>query len=125
MSSSVSVAPDSRRRNAVALSSTSPFFERWTLPVTETTLGSPRIQSDWSELDTVVDYIRTLRGVDKVALVAWSQGSFRAGPYAVQHPEKVESLFLLAPVFNPNFRSGTGPMPLPIRVAFSSDTSMR
>src|SRR2546428_3917500 len=43
-------------------------------------------QSDWSELDTVVDYIRDLRGVDKVALVSWSQGSFRVGPYAVQHP---------------------------------------
>jgi len=66
-------------------------------------------QSDWSELDTVVDYIRTLRGVAKVALVSWSLGSFRVGPYAVQHPEKVESLFLLAPIFNPNFRSGTGP----------------
>ena len=66
-------------------------------------------QSDWAELDTVVDYIRNLRGVDKVAIVSWSQGSFRAGPYAVQHPEKVESLFLYAPIYNPEFRSGTGP----------------
>lgn len=66
-------------------------------------------QSDWSELDAVVEYIRNLRGVDKVALISWSQGSFRIGPYAVQHPDKVESLFLYAPIFNPAGRSGTGP----------------
>ena len=66
-------------------------------------------QSDWSELDTVVDYIRDLRGVDKVALVSWSQGSFRVGPYAVQHPEKVDSLLLYAPIYNHFGRAGTGP----------------
>jgi pimeloyl-ACP methyl ester carboxylesterase len=66
-------------------------------------------QSDWSELDTVVDYIRDIRGVDKVALVSWSQGSFRIGPYAVQHPGKVESLLLYAPIYNPAGRAGTGP----------------
>lgn len=65
-------------------------------------------RSDWDELDAVVDYIRALRGVDKVALVSWSQGSFRVGPYAVLHPDKVESLLLYAPIFNPNFRSGAG-----------------
>ena len=66
-------------------------------------------QSDWSELDSVVDYIRDLRGVDKVALVSWSQGSLRIGPYAVQHPEKVDSLLFLAPIYNPEGRAGTGP----------------
>ena len=66
-------------------------------------------QSDWDELDTVVDYIRAIRGVDKVALVSWSQGSFRIGPYAVQHPDKVESLLFLAPIYNPAGRAGTGP----------------
>ncbi len=65
-------------------------------------------QSDWSELDTVVDYIRNLRGVDKVALVSWSQGSFRIGPYAVQHPDKVDSLLMYAPIYNPAGRAGTG-----------------
>jgi len=78
-------------------------------------------QSDWDELDTVVDYIRNSRGVDKVSLVSWSQGSFRAGPYAVQHPDKVDSLLLLAPIFNAAGPSGTGadgfgpPAPLPPR----------
>ena len=59
--------------------------------------------SDQDELDRVIDYIRELRGVDKVHLVSWSQGSFRIGPYAVNHPEKVASLFFLAPIFNTNF----------------------
>src|SRR5437899_3941487 len=66
-------------------------------------------QSDWSELNSVVDYIRAIRGVDKVALVSWSQGSFRIGPYAVQHPDKVESLFFFAPIYNPEGRVGAGP----------------
>ena len=66
-------------------------------------------QSDWSELDAVVDYIRNLRGVDKVALVSWSQGSLRIGPYAVQHPEKVDSLLFFAPIYNPEGRPGVGP----------------
>lgn len=69
-------------------------------------------QSDWDELNTVVDFIIKTRGVKKVALVSWSQGSFRVGPYAVQHPEKVESLFLFAAIFNASFRPGA-PVPLP------------
>jgi len=62
-------------------------------------------QSDWDELDTVVNYIRGERGVEKVALVSWSQGSFRIGPYAIQHPDKVQSLLFFAPIFNPNGRA--------------------
>jgi pimeloyl-ACP methyl ester carboxylesterase len=68
-------------------------------------------QSDWDELDRVVDYIRELRGVDKVHLISWSQGSFRAGPYTVQHPEKVASLFFLAPIFNTAFAPAKQPQP--------------
>lgn len=67
--------------------------------------------SDLAELDTVVEYIRNLRGVEKVHLVSWSQGSFRIGPYAVLHPEKVASLFFMAPIFNVAFT--TTPPPLP------------
>ena len=65
--------------------------------------------SDLDELDTVIEYIRALRGVDKVHLIAWSAGSFRVGPYAVQHPDKVASLLFLAPIFNTAFR---GPPPI-------------
>ena len=61
------------------------------------TLNTTR--SDLDELDAVVNYIRDLRGVEKVHLVGWSQASFRMGPYAVQHPDKVASLFFFAPIF--------------------------
>jgi pimeloyl-ACP methyl ester carboxylesterase len=66
-------------------------------PFTLNTAGS-----DWDELDAVIDYIRDLRGVDKVHLVAWSQGSSRIGPYAAkpQYRDKVASLLFLAPIFN-------------------------
>jgi pimeloyl-ACP methyl ester carboxylesterase len=65
--------------------------------------------TDLDELDTVIEYIRNLRGVDKVHLIGWSAGSFRIGPYAVRHPEKVASLLFLSPIFNAAFR---GPPPI-------------
>lgn len=71
------------------------------------TLNSSK--SDWDELDTAVEYIRHLRNVDKINLVSWSQGSSRIGPYSVLHPEKVESLFMYSPIYNPATRSGIGP----------------
>jgi pimeloyl-ACP methyl ester carboxylesterase len=86
--------------------------------------------SDLDELDTVVEYIRHLRGVDKVHLVGWSQASFRIGPYAVQHPDKVASLFFFAPVFNTDFQgtpvpSESTPMTLTTRAdVFTSNPSI-
>ena len=50
----------------------------------------------------VVNYIRALRHVDKVSLLAWSLGGPRAGGYAAQHPEKVQKLVLLAPAYGRN-----------------------
>ena len=58
------------------------------------------IASDWNDIDAVVEYIRKLRDVQKVSLVAWSLGGPRAGGYAAQHPEKVQQLVLLAPAYN-------------------------
>ncbi len=58
------------------------------------------IGSDWHDIDAVVDYIRALRRVDKVSLVAWSLGGPRAGGYAAQHPDKVSAMVLLAPAYN-------------------------
>lgn len=69
--------------------------------------------SDADELDTVVDYIRSYRGVEKVALVSWSHGAVRAGRYAVQHPEKVDRLFFLAPFFDPSMPAGRPGVPVP------------
>jgi pimeloyl-ACP methyl ester carboxylesterase len=59
-----------------------------------TTLGS-----DWNDIDAVVNHLRSIRHVDKVNLLGWSQGGPRSGGYAAQHPEKVLKLVLLAPAY--------------------------
>ncbi len=69
------------------------------------------IASDWADIDAVVDYLRALRGVDQVSLVAWSLGGPRAGGYAGQHPDKVARLVLLAPAYNRNARAAPPPLP--------------
>ena len=58
------------------------------------------IASDWNDIDAVVEYIRALRGVDRVSLLGWSLGGPRAGGYAAEHPGKVSKLVLLAPAYN-------------------------
>ncbi|MSV34342.1 MAG: alpha/beta fold hydrolase [Bryobacterales bacterium] len=58
------------------------------------------IASDWDDIDAVVNHIRTLRRVDKISLLGWSQGGPRAGGYAARNPEKVLKLVLLAPAYN-------------------------
>jgi pimeloyl-ACP methyl ester carboxylesterase len=60
--------------------------------------------SDWNDIGAVVDYIRALRRVDRVDLVAWSRGGPRSGGYVTQHPDKVQKVVWLAPAYN---------MPLP------------
>ena len=52
--------------------------------------------SERDELDRVVDYIRQIRGVEKVSLVGWSGGGFRTGTYASGNPAKVDRLIILA-----------------------------
>jgi pimeloyl-ACP methyl ester carboxylesterase len=61
----------------------------------------------------VVDYLREIRNVDKVALVAWSRGGNRAGGYTARHPEKVEKLFLYAPGRYMRLNPSDPPVPLP------------
>jgi pimeloyl-ACP methyl ester carboxylesterase len=58
------------------------------------------IASDWNDISAAVDYIRLLRRVDRVSLVAWSLGGPRAGGFAAQNPQKVNRLVLLAPGYN-------------------------
>lgn len=58
-------------------------------------------QSEWDEIDRVVDYLRGIRGVDRVDLIGWSRGGWRAASYAARHPEKINKLLLLAPVYTP------------------------
>jgi pimeloyl-ACP methyl ester carboxylesterase len=60
------------------------------------------IASDWDDIGAAVDYIRTLRRVDRVSIVAWSLGGPRSGGYAARFPDKVKRLVLLAPAYQRN-----------------------
>ncbi len=79
------------------------------------------IASDWHDIDAVVDYIRALRKVEKVSLVAWSLGGPRAGGYAAQHPDKVNRLVLFAPAYN-RAAPATRPAPSAGSVAFNTQS---
>jgi pimeloyl-ACP methyl ester carboxylesterase len=60
-------------------------------------LRSP--QSDWKDMDVVVEFIRGRTGADRIHLIGWSAGGPRAGGYAALHPDKVNRLILLAPAY--------------------------
>jgi pimeloyl-ACP methyl ester carboxylesterase len=49
------------------------------------------------DVNATVDYIRRLRGVDKVHLLGWSWGTTVTGLFTMQHPQKVRRLVLYAP----------------------------
>ena len=70
------------------------------------------IASDWDDVGAAVDYIRSLRRVDRVSIVAWSLGGPRSGGYAARFPEKVKRLVLLAPAYGRN-SSATPPAKVP------------
>ena len=52
--------------------------------------------SESDDINAVVDYIRKLRGVDKIALIGWSGGGIRTGSFIGRHPEKVEKYVIFA-----------------------------
>jgi len=81
-----------------------------------------QFQSDWNDLDAVVEYVRKLRDVPRVSLVGWSLGGPRAGGYASRNPDKVAKLVLLAPAYSRD--SGQQPpQPNPGRgVAFNAQS---
>jgi pimeloyl-ACP methyl ester carboxylesterase len=79
------------------------------------------IQSDWDDVGAAVDYVRALRHVEKVSLIAWSLGGPRAGGYAGQHPDKVSKLVLLAPAYNRNV-SAAPPAQMAAGAAFNTQS---
>jgi pimeloyl-ACP methyl ester carboxylesterase len=72
-------------------------------------------RSEWDELETIVNYIRELRDVEKVSLVGWSTGAPRAGGFAALHPGQVDKLVLFGPA--PFFNSDEPPVEMPERGA--------
>ncbi len=85
--------------------------------------GLTTSQSDWDEIARVVDYIRELRGVDRVSLVGWSAGGPRTAGFAARNPDVIDKLVLFAPGYRPDQPSmppeslpaGSAPMRLQTR----------
>ena len=71
------------------------------------------LASDWNDIGAVVDYVRKLRHVDKVSLVAWSLGGPRSAGYAAQNPDKIAKLVLLAPAYSREARAQAPQIPFP------------
>jgi pimeloyl-ACP methyl ester carboxylesterase len=81
-----------------------PSFQQHLVPHVLATAQPPRYpfklvssRTEWDEIDSIVEFIRELRGVDRVHLVGWSTGAPRAGGYAALHPDKVGRLLLYGP----------------------------
>jgi len=76
-------------------------------PTPITTMGS-----DWHDIDAAVDFLRALRGVERVSMVGWSQGGPRIAGYAALHPGKVDRIVVLAPAYTRNSpRQAPDPLP--------------
>jgi pimeloyl-ACP methyl ester carboxylesterase len=70
------------------------------------------IASDWDDVGAAITYIRNLRRVDKVSMVAWSLGGPRSGGYAAKHPEQINRIVWLAPAYG-RMSSATAPAKVP------------
>jgi pimeloyl-ACP methyl ester carboxylesterase len=59
--------------------------------------------TDWHEIDTVVEFVRSLRGDHglKMNLVGWSRGGMRVIGYAALRPNTIEKVIALAPTRYP------------------------
>jgi pimeloyl-ACP methyl ester carboxylesterase len=68
-------------------------------------------RSEWDELETAIDFVMKLRGVDKVSLIGWSTGAPRGGGIAALHPDKVDKLVLFGPA--PFFATDDPPKEMP------------
>jgi pimeloyl-ACP methyl ester carboxylesterase len=68
-------------------------------------------ESEWNELETAIDFVMKLRGVERVSLVGWSTGAPRAGGIAALHPDKVDKLVLFGPA--PFFATDEPPKQIP------------
>lgn len=71
------------------------------------------IESDWHDINAVVEYLLAHRKVDRVHLIAWSLGGPRAAGYTARFPDKVGRLVLLAPAYSRNRSADRPTLPVP------------
>ena len=58
------------------------------------------MEATWAEIDAAVEFIKSLRGVERVSFIGFGLGGQRAGGYAARHGDKVDKLFLYAGSYN-------------------------
>jgi pimeloyl-ACP methyl ester carboxylesterase len=79
------------------------------------------IFTELPEIDSVVDYIRRTTGRNRVSLAGWSRSLARFGPYAAEHPEKVDRLAIVGPGYRRDaaseFPTGNNPSAVPSRTS--------
>jgi len=77
-------------------------------------------RTDWDEMDTVVEFIRTLRRdrALKVNLIGWSRGGMRVIGYAALHRDKVDKVVAYAPT---RFPPLTTDPPFPTNMTTKAD----
>ena len=80
-----------------------PAFQKMVIPKTLKEACPPNYKydlvnsdSETDDINAVVDFIRKLRGVDKINLIGWSGGGIRLGTFVARHQEKVEKFVILA-----------------------------
>ncbi|MEQ1765113.1 MAG: alpha/beta fold hydrolase [Pyrinomonadaceae bacterium] len=79
---------------------------------------SEKTDKDWSDtasaagdIGAAVEYIATLRGVEKISILGWSWGTQTTGVYTMGHPEKVNKLILFAMAWKGNPAARSRPIP--------------
>jgi pimeloyl-ACP methyl ester carboxylesterase len=80
------------------------------------------LESDWNDIGAVVDYVRGIRRVERLNLLAWSLGGPRSAGWAAKNPDKVRRLVILAPAYNRSARA-EAPAKVPAEgAAFNTQT---
>ena len=64
-------------------------------------LAAPAVSTDMKvqDAEAVIDFILKRRGGSKIHLLGWSYGTVVFSAFAADHPDKVSSLILYAPVW--------------------------
>ena len=61
------------------------------------------------DVEAMVDWIKTKRGVKQVTVIGWFWGAMMAGYHASLHSENIHKLVLYAPLYNFNDHTNLGP----------------